>query len=67
VNGIEPLATAYEELSADTIGTTRRVLAFLGVELPRDVKITSRTVKQADEVNDEWIARYRTIAAGTDH
>jgi LPS sulfotransferase NodH len=63
-NGIEPLAITYEELAADTIGTSRRVLAFLGVEVPRDVKFLPRTAKQSDAVNDEWIARYRAMADG---
>jgi LPS sulfotransferase NodH len=61
---IEPFSIDYEELTADSIGASRRVLGFLGVELPRDAKIVTWTVKQADAVNDQWIARYRAMADG---
>jgi LPS sulfotransferase NodH len=60
-NGIEPLAITYEELTADMIGTSRRVLAFLGVEVTPDVKITASTIRQADAVNEAWIARYHAM------
>lgn len=58
-NGIEPLSVTYEDVCADTLAASRRVLAFLGLEVPSHVRVSELTVKQADAVNAEWVARYR--------
>jgi LPS sulfotransferase NodH len=42
---IEPFGVGYEELVADMVGTTRRVLAFLGVAPPEDLQIVARTAR----------------------
>jgi LPS sulfotransferase NodH len=57
--GIEPCRVRYEELSADLDAVTHRVLDFLGLALPPDRKITPGHRRQADRLNEEWIARYR--------
>lgn len=58
--GIQPLVLRYEELDADQVGTTRRVLDFLGLRLPEGRTIRARLRRQADELNQEWIERYRS-------
>jgi LPS sulfotransferase NodH len=60
-NGIEPLRLTYEELAADPAGTARRVLTFVGVDVPADLAVVSRTEQQADAVNEDWIRRYREL------
>jgi LPS sulfotransferase NodH len=61
-NGIEPLRLTYEQLAADPSGTARRVLAFVGVDVPADFAVTPATEQQADAVNEDWIRRYRELA-----
>jgi LPS sulfotransferase NodH len=61
-NGIEPLRLTYEELAADPTGAARRVLAFIGVEVPAGFAVTPGTEQQADAVNEDWIRRYRRLA-----
>jgi hypothetical protein len=39
------------------------VLGALDIDLPAVTVIEERTVKAADEVNDDWIARYRSLSA----
>jgi trehalose 2-sulfotransferase len=62
-NGIEPLELTYEALCADQIAEVARVLDYLGLEAPRDERIAppSELTKQADAINDDWIARYRRL------
>jgi LPS sulfotransferase NodH len=57
--GIRPLLVRYEELDADPVATARSVLAFLGLELPAGRQVTVRHRRLADEVNADWIERYR--------
>jgi LPS sulfotransferase NodH len=61
-NGVEPLHVTYEEVAADPAGAARRVLAFIGVDVPDDLRVEPRTERQADAVNDEWIRRYRELS-----
>jgi LPS sulfotransferase NodH len=57
--GVEPLRVTYEELVADQAGTVRRVLKFLGVDVPEGwVCPETEMRKQADELSAEWVARY---------
>lgn len=53
----EPLVVPFEDLVADSIGATRTVLEFL--DLPADVPVAEQTVRSADDVNADWLARYR--------
>lgn len=58
-NDVDPFVVRYEDLFADHIGVTQRVLAFLG--LPRGVSVQAQTQRQTDALNAEWIARYRRL------
>jgi LPS sulfotransferase NodH len=60
---IEPFGVSYEALVADMAGTTRRVLAFLGIAPPEDVQIVARTARQTDALNQQWAAHYRELLA----
>jgi hypothetical protein len=57
------LGVSSEELVADMVGTTRRVLAFLGIVPPEDVRIVAKTASQADVLNQQWAAGYREVLA----
>jgi len=62
--GIEPLLLSYEELAADPTGTVDRVLSLLGLERPAGGPGPVSTLRrQADEVSELWIARYRAETA----
>jgi len=60
---ISPYLIRYEDLAADPADTTKGILDYLGLDLPDDWAITPRDRRQADEINHDWIARYRTIAS----
>jgi LPS sulfotransferase NodH len=79
-NRIEPYSISYEDIAPDPVEATKRVLDFLGVDVPSSVniRISPLSVKQANAVNEEWITRYRALAEcptdseqmlpeGTDH
>jgi LPS sulfotransferase NodH len=57
--GIDPLRVVYEELEADLRGQTRRVFEFLGLP-SAGISIEPQTMRQRDEVNAEWVRRYRS-------
>jgi len=58
-NGLEPWALGYEELAADPVAITSRVLDFLGLEAEADPRsIGPRNERQADALYAEWAARY---------
>ncbi|GAA0969397.1 Stf0 family sulphotransferase [Acrocarpospora macrocephala] len=57
--GILPYVVRYEELDGDLVGVTLAVLRFLRLEMPEGHTIEARHQRQADELNDQWIARYR--------
>lgn len=57
--GVHPYRVSYEELDADMAGVTRGVLGFLGLDLPAGRAILPRHERQADELSEEWIERYR--------
>jgi trehalose 2-sulfotransferase len=56
---VRPHRVRYEALQADLVGVTRGILDFLGLELPEGHSIVPRHRRQADDLNEEWIARYR--------
>jgi len=60
--GVRPHLVRYEELAADMAGTTRGILDFLGLDLPHGRAVVPRHRRQADELNDQWIERYRAEA-----
>ena len=57
--GLSPYELTYEDLAEDPIGVTQAVLDHLGLVLPPDRTITVRDRRQADDLNAEWVARYR--------
>jgi len=57
--GVWPYQVRYEALAADMAGVTRGILNFLGLKLPRGRRIVPGHRRQADGINEEWIARYR--------
>lgn len=59
---VRPHLVSYEALIADPAGVAHEILDFLGLELPDDHAIESRHQRQADEINDDWMTRYRAIA-----
>lgn len=61
--GIQQHVVRYEELDADMIGVTQGILDFLGLDLPDGHVIVPRHKRQADELNGQWIDRYRTEPA----
>ncbi|WP_410811531.1 Stf0 family sulfotransferase [Micromonospora sp. 067-2] len=61
--GIRPLVVRYEELDTDMVATTRRILDFLGLALPAGRTIVARHQRQADDLNRQWIDRYREETA----
>lgn len=62
--GVQPHVVRYEELTADPAGVTRGILAFLRLELPAGVELVPGHRRQADQLNDDWIARYRGATSG---
>ncbi|MGD0810777.1 MAG: Stf0 family sulfotransferase [Acidimicrobiales bacterium] len=60
-SAIAPLVVTYEDLVADMARTAAAVLGFVGLELPVDQVVAPRTRRQADELNQEWASRYRSL------
>lgn len=61
--GIRPHEITYEQLTADLTGVTRGVLEFLGLDADAGDPVRPRHHRQADRLNQDWAARYRTEAA----
>ena len=59
IGRIRPYRVRYEELDADMAGVSRRVLGFLGLEMPGGRAVVARHRRQADTLNARWIDRYR--------
>ncbi|MEV4116218.1 Stf0 family sulfotransferase [Nonomuraea sp. NPDC049695] len=57
--GVRPYTVRYEDLDADLAGVTRRILGFLGLDLPEGHTIEPRHRRQSDGLNTAWIERYR--------
>ena len=60
---IQAYEVSYEDLAADPVTVTRGVLNHLGLAVPDAHPIVADDRKQADQVNAEWIDRYRAAAA----
>jgi trehalose 2-sulfotransferase len=56
---VDPHQVRYESLVSDMTGVTLGILDFLGLERPAGAVIASPHRRQADHINDEWIALYR--------
>ncbi|MEH6488264.1 Stf0 family sulfotransferase [Hyphomonas oceanitis] len=61
--GITPLRVIYETLDEDPAGTAADLLAALGITLPPGQSLESPTLRQADALNREWVARFHSDAA----
>lgn len=59
-HGIVPCQVVYEELAADPLGTAQTVLDYLGLPVPPDRQLVIGHRRQADHVNADWAARFRT-------
>jgi trehalose 2-sulfotransferase len=57
--GVTPHRVRYEDLAADPVGVTRSILEYLGLALPPGLEIRVRHRRLADDLNAEWIDRYR--------
>jgi LPS sulfotransferase NodH len=60
-HGLEPMTITYERLAVEPVAIAAAALEHLGVSVPRR-RIRVRTARQADELNAEWIDRYRHLA-----
>jgi len=56
---VSPLRIGYDALSADPVGTLRRVLLGLGLDGSAADAVKPGVRKLADAVNRDWIERYR--------
>ena len=54
----------FEDLVANPERTALEVLRFLEVDLPEGVVVSAQTRKASDEVDADWIARYRSESSG---
>ncbi len=57
--GLQPQVVMYEDLVADPRGAVLDILGHLGLELPPGWRPKSIPRQQADEVNADWLRRYR--------
>ena len=62
--GIQPHTVRYEDLDADPVGVAREILDFLGLTLPPGRPLEARHRRLADELNAQWIDRYRATLTG---
>jgi LPS sulfotransferase NodH len=58
--GVRPHIVTYEALVADPERTVRTILDHLDVEAPGAWRPAPTHARQADEVNTEWVRRYRS-------
>ena len=56
--GTEPHKVVYEDLDADPVATTLRVLDYLDIRLPPSAVVTPKHRRLADALSAEWAARY---------
>jgi trehalose 2-sulfotransferase len=62
---ITPYRLTYEQLAAAPARETTAVLQFIGVELPDDFHLDTPVLeRQADDLTEEWVARYLEGSAG---
>ena len=59
-HGLDPVTVVYEDdLGPDRTGTVETVLAHVGVASPPGWKAPEPMHRQADELNEDWVAAYR--------
>jgi LPS sulfotransferase NodH len=60
--GISPFVVVYEDLVSAYEDTALQALDYLGIPVPPDLVFGERKLKkQADELSEEWVMRYRDI------
>lgn len=59
-HGIVPHQVVYEELAADPLRTAHEVLDHLGLHVPPGRQLVVGHRRQADQVNADWAARFRS-------
>ena len=59
--GETPLSVRYEDLVADKVGVTHSILLRLGLDPTQGRVPAVSSYLQGDELNDEWIERYRVL------
>lgn len=57
-NDIEPLTIEYEELSADPVKETMRILNYLELSLPANITLSAGNKRMADALSQDWIERF---------
>lgn len=62
--GIVPFKVTYEQLSSDPAHVVSGILSALGLETAEAETIAPRTAKLANDENQDWAVRYRTIMQG---
>lgn len=60
VAGVDPYRIRYEVLDADPMGTISSVLECLDLEMPPNREIVSPNQRMADDLNQNWIDRFRS-------
>lgn len=61
---LAPLVLTYEALSADPVGTLKRVLEHLGLNPEAAAGVEPGVAKLADEISKDWVARFRAERGG---
>jgi LPS sulfotransferase NodH len=59
---IAPCEVTYEDLAADPLHTAQMVLDYLGLSVPPDRQLVIGHRRQADQLNAEWITRFRSTS-----
>ena len=56
---IAPCEVTYEQLAVDPLGAAHQVLDFLDLRLPAGHQLVVGHQRQADQINAEWIDRFK--------
>lgn len=59
-SGVRPHEVRYEHLDRHPVATARKVVDYLGLELPAERVMDVRHRRLADQVNAAWIKEYRS-------
>ena len=65
--GVEPHSVTYEEVTGNPRQAVHGILDHLGIELPANWRPAARQRRQADEVNADWVRRYRAAQQRSAH
>lgn len=65
LNDLHPYKISYAQIDENPVSVISGVLEFLGLELPELVSIQAPNKRLANEVNEQWIARYHAESQST--